>query len=308
MSIRSKCSVTPISLLLGACAREPTELVLYIVPSFDDEAYVVQLEAAREQAKKHPAIKFKFTAGTSRDVAPEFIAKIESGVARGVKVIVIDAGGSAEQLAPALRKAREAGVHVVLNAHAVPGVDADTLIRADHRAGAVPAGKFMATHLAPGDSIAVLRCHAGNAGMDARLAGFTDGLASSGIRIVASGETHCDPAEARKLMENWITAHPELKGVFSDTDIALMGALEAMRAAQRDLVVVGHDGQTPALRMLAAGQIIDATVVYPAGKLGVLAVDTAARILAGDPVPPLVVLPVEGLITRENVQDHLPHG
>jgi len=280
--------------------------VLYLLPTLDDEAYVSQLAAAKEKAKQFPDVEFDFMAGSSRNVVLDLIAKIETAVARRVKVIVVDPGEAGEQLSPALRKAQSAGVMIVTTSTPIPGLEkAKARIEFNDKAGGVPGGQFMAKQLKAGDEVAIIRCFMGHPQMDARENGFLEGLEGSGVKIVAHGETKCDPAEGRTVMENWITAYPNLKGVLSDTDIALVGAVQAMKAANIDLVVVGYDGQQAVVKMIDEGDIVDATPIYPYWVFGELAVETAARLVAGEEVQEVVPVPVQGLITRENAKDFL---
>lgn len=288
----------------GALAQ-PTGRVLYIVPTLDDQAYISQLDAAKKKAEEFPGIEFEFTAGASRNTAPELIAKIEAAVTRGLNAIVIDPGEAGEQLTPALTKAQEEGVAVITNSVPIPTLEnAAARVQFNDRDAPRPAGEYMATQLKAGDEIAVLRCFAGNTQMDNRQDGFLDGLEGSGIKVVVTGDAFCDPLKARALMENWITAYPNLKGLYSDTDIALLGAVEALKAANLDLVVIGHDGQTAAVKMILAGDIIDATVIYPYWAFGETAVETAARVLAGEK-PGDVAVPIQGIITKENAEQFL---
>lgn len=295
------------SAVLGhsGAASAQTAKVLYVVPTLDDQAYISQLEAARKKASEYPSIEFEFTAGASRNTAPELIAKIESAVTRGLSAIVIDPGEAGEQLTPALSKAQKAGVAVITNSVPIPTLkDAAARIQFDDRAAPRPAGEFMAANLKAGDKIAVLRCYAGNTQMDNRADGFLDGLKDSGIEVAVTGDAFCDPLKARALMENWLTAVPDLKGLYSDTDIALTGAVEALKAENKDLLVIGHDGQTKAVEMIRDGDIIDATVIYPYWAFGETAVETVARVVAGEK-PGDVEVPIQGIVDKDNAVQFL---
>ncbi len=295
----------PVVLGHAGIASAQTAKVLYIVPTLDDQAYISQLEAARKKAAEYPSLEVEFTAGASRNTAPELIAKIESAVTRGLSAIVVDPGEAGEQLTPALSKAQKAGVAVITNSVPIPTLkDAAARIQFDDRAAPRPAGEFMAANLKSGDRIAVLRCYAGNAQMDNRSDGFLDGLAGSGIEVAVTGDAFCDPLKARALMENWLTAFPDIKGLYSDTDIALMGAIEALKSDDKDLLVIGHDGQTKAVEMIRDGDIIDATVIYPYWAFGETAIETVARVVAGEN-PGDVQVPIQGIIVKDTAAQFL---
>ncbi len=302
--------------LLAACALSvgtsptlaQTGSVLYLVPALTDEYYIGEIEAAKARAKDFSSIEFEFTAaGTNRDPIPEMIARIEAAVTRGVDAIVIDAGEAAGgQIVPALEKAQAAGVKVVVVAVPIPELarpDAQVLF--DDHEGALPGGQYIAEKLKSGDKIVFIRCAIGNVQMDARANGLLDGFKGSGIQVVATADAHCDPLEARSHMENWLTAYPDIKGVLSDTDIALVGALEALEASLTDLVVVGHDAQSPVVKRIAERSIVDATVILPNRRFGELGVETAAGLLEGQSFEKPIIVPPAGIVTQDNVEDFL---
>jgi ribose transport system substrate-binding protein len=290
----------------AAGSGEPTGKVLYLVPTLDDEAYVRQQAAAKAEAEKYPNIEFDITAGRGRTDATDLVAKIESGVTQGVDVIVVDSGSAGDQLKPALSRAIEQGVKVIVNSQPIEGLDTVTAtVRFDHEAGAVPGGEYMAQELKSGDEVGMIRCVIGTPATDARAAGFEKGMEGSGIKVVATGDAECDPEKARSITENMLTAHPNLKGILSDTDIAVIGALEALEAAKKDLVVVGHDGQVAALEAIRDGRVLDASAVYPYNLFGVEGVKAAAGLIEGDDVPAQITIPPQELITKDNVQSFL---
>lgn len=290
----------------SSSAESASGKVLYLVPTLDDEAYVRQSAAAKATAEKYPNIDFDITAGSGRTDATDLVAKIESGVTQGVDVIVVDSGSAGDQLKPALERAIDQGVKVVVNSQPIEGLDGVTsTIGFDHKAGAVPGGKYVAEQLKSGDEVGMIRCVIGTPATDARAAGFEEGIAGSGIKVVATGDAECDPEKARAITENMLTAHPNLKGILSDTDIAVLGVVKALDADKKDLVVVGHDGQVAGLEAIKAGNVLDASAVYPYNLFGVKGIDTAAEIVEGKQVPARVDIPPQELITKDNVQKYL---
>lgn len=260
--------------------------VLVLLPSLQDESYVRQRQGAQAEAKEHLGVSVRVDAGTGRSSATSVINKIEAAVTKGVDVIAINPGAFGNEVRPVLQRAASQGVKVLAFDQTVPNMDQlSGYIEVDVTRGAVQAGEFIAEKLSSGDEIGVIRCFAGNPVMDARMDGVERGLEGSGIEIVSTLDAKCDPAQARTDMENMLTAHPSLDGVFSDTDVALMGALEALEAENKDLVVVGFDGQKPALEAIANGRIIDATVTNPFEETGMTAVRQAAQLAQGEEIP-----------------------
>ena len=210
----------------------------------------------------------------------------------------------AEQLAPALRSAQESGTKIVTIVQEIPDLEADSAIVFDIEGAYVEAGEFMSKQLPEGGEIGVITCIASNADSQARIRGFEKGMAPN-IKRVAFGDAKCDPALARTITENMLTAHPDLKGIFNNTDLATVGTIEALRAAGKDLVVIGGDGQTPNVEFMAEGVIQDAAPRYPSETFGTAAIETAAKIGADQIVPKEEDINPLPLITEENAAEVL---
>jgi erythritol transport system substrate-binding protein len=78
------------------------------------------------------------------------------------------------------------------------------------------------------------------------------------------------------------------------------GAAAALKAAEKDVVVVGLDGSPDAIEAIKAGEM-DATVLQPAVQMARTAVDQAKAYLeeGGTDLPEKQALDCE-LVTREN--------
>jgi ribose transport system substrate-binding protein len=93
------------------------------------------------------------------------------------------------------------------------------------------------------------------------------------IKIIAQQTANFNRAEGLMVMENLLTAYPEVDGVFAHNDEMALGAIEALKSAGMldDVVVVGFDAIDDAVKAVEAGEM-DATVAqqpYEMGKLGV---------------------------------------
>lgn len=82
-------------------------------------------------------------------------------------------------------------------------------------------------------------------------------------------------------MENILQAQPEIDAVFAHNDEMALGALEAIKASNRDIKVVGFDATDDAKTAVEAGEML-ATVAQQPKLIGSLGVETAGKILAGE--------------------------
>lgn len=286
--------------------QEDKPRVLLLLPSLQDESYVRQQQGAKAEAKEFPNVSIEVDAGSERSSATSVINKIETATSKGVDVIAVNPGAFGNEVRPVLQRAVNQGVEVMAFDQNVPDIEQlAAYIEVDVSKGAVQAGEFVAEKLSSGDELGVIRCFAGNPVMDARMDGFERGLQGAGVEIVSTLDPQCDPAKARTDMENMLSANPSLDGVFSDTDVALLGAVEALEAANKDLTVVGFDGQKPALKAIANGRIIDATVTNPFEETGATAVRQAAKLAKGEEIPENTKLDTGLVSSKEEAQQLL---
>ncbi|SEE54094.1 sugar ABC transporter substrate-binding protein [Jiangella alba] len=281
----------------GEAATDAEIKVMYLLPTLNDEAYSREAAGARAEADRL-GVEVDVQAGPQRRDPSPIIAKVEDAITQQFDVIVVDPGEYAAQLSPVLNKAEEAGIDVISMIQEIPDLEPTVHIAYDESAGYRAAGEYMGELLPEGGELGVIGCGIGNAQMDGRRSAFADGLPAN-ITQVQIGETQCDPTKARKLTENMLTAHPELAGIFSDTDIALLGGIEALRAAGADLAVIGGDGQTANLELISNGEIQDASTSYPSEIFGATAIQVASRLAADEDVAALCEIPSQPLITED---------
>ncbi|MEV6236091.1 LacI family DNA-binding transcriptional regulator [Lentzea sp. NPDC051838] len=107
---------------------------------------------------------------------------------------------------------------------------------------------------------------------------FRDAMAAHGLPTNAvAGAVQSVDGGAGALTE-LLTNHPDLTAIFTFNDIIAIGALRATRRQGRDLAVIGFDG-------LQLGTVVDpalTTVALDTRRIGALAVEQAARLMAGD--------------------------
>ena len=144
-----------------------------------------------------------------------------------------------------------------------------------------------------GGNVGLLLCVAGHPVTVARVKGFEAGLAGGGpFKVVSRVDAECDRDKGRKVMEDMITAHPDIDAVFSTSDGQTMGAIEALKAAKKDPTFVSFDAQPEAVDAIKSGNVVDASSGWSARALGAEAIKAAIAAAKGETVPPSRVIPV----------------
>ena len=119
-----------------------------------------------------------------------------------------------------------------------------------------------------------------------------------GIELVGSRVGYLQEAPARTAMAELLEAHPQIDGVWTANDVMAFGALTALQKAGRTATVVGINGLPAAIAHIERGTML-ASVDFSAFNIAAIAARAVLRHLAGEPVPPEIMVPAE-LIDRSN--------
>jgi inositol transport system substrate-binding protein len=125
-----------------------------------------------------------------------------------------------------------------------------------------------------------------------------------GIQIVEEQTANWDRTQGSDLMANWLSSGVEFDAVISNNDEMAIGAIQALKAAGKDMkkvVVGGVDATQDALASMQAGDL-KVTVFQDAAGQGKGSVDAALKLAKGDKVEKKVYIPFQ-LVTPANVKD-----
>jgi ribose transport system permease protein len=266
-------------------------------------------DEARREAEALDVHLVALAADRETDVERQFQI-IENLIQQEVDAILLAPSGSKE-LVPAIRKANDAGIPVLLidtridqaAADAV-GAEVVTYIGSDNFEGGVVAGRYLADALGGSGSVAIIEGISGHETADQRRLGFLEGVSESpGVRVVASQTANWERALAYDVAENLLQAHPDLDAIFAANDEMALGAVEATAAAQRldQVMIVGFDAIPDALENIRSGRLQGSVAQFP-GEMGRLGVVHAAALLRAGERPPAEILTKVELIDRANLE------
>ncbi|MDH0612574.1 MULTISPECIES: sugar ABC transporter substrate-binding protein [unclassified Agrobacterium] len=127
-----------------------------------------------------------------------------------------------------------------------------------------------------------------------------------GISVVEEQTANWQRTQGSDLVTNWLSSGMEFNAVISNNDEMAIGAIQALKAAGKDMkeyVVAGVDATQDALAAMQAGDL-DVTVFQDAAGQGKGALDAALKLVKGDKVEKKVYIPFQ-LVTPENVKDYV---
>ena len=128
-----------------------------------------------------------------------------------------------------------------------------------------------------------------------------------GVQVVAEQTANWDENEAYKAAQNILTAHPDLKAIFGESDAMAMGAAKAAKHDDRPgLIVVGIDGFPTMFKAVKSG-LTQATKAQRPYEMGEMAVRDAIQLMTskGASLPPVQLMDAQ-LITKSNVDQYSP--
>jgi len=304
-----------LALMLGACApaEAPTDApaaadapaaggklkVAVVVKAVTSDYWKLVGSGVTSAMEKDPTIEATFLGPNEETDIEGQIRIIEAQISAGVDALAV-APSQADQLAPTLQKAVDAGIPVVLIDTNIDTFTAKSaFVGTDNKKGGQMAGEFIVAKLAAGDEVAIIRGAAGDPVHNLREEGATEVLEAAGLKVVAVQPADSDRAKGQSVAENLLTSNPNLKAIYATNDEMALGAFNAAKAAGKQLVIVGFDASPDALVSIEAGELSGSVAQFPTmiGELGVL---TAAAVARGEAVEAFVNTGVE-VVSIENL-------
>ena len=230
--------------------------------------------------------------------------QIDAFIQQGVDLIVISAVDG-QGIAPAIAKAKEAGIIVI--AVDTPAEGADAVVMTN----AVQAGERSCEYLfekmghkgqvllVDGTPIQTIIDRIN--GCKTVAAKYPD------IKIVGQQASKNDRASGLAVTTDMLTANPDVTGIFGMNDPSALGAVLAVEQADKakQIIVTGVDGSPEAVAELTrnGSPFIGSSTQNPAEMVR-QAVKIAQDIAAGKPPAEKTVLIESVLVTRDNVKDY----
>ncbi len=294
-----------LALALAGPALSADPIKIGFITKFPVEFFSTMEEAAKAYAIANPDVEIIYGQGASGTDIEGQIALIESMVTQGVQGIALTPVDPT--VAPALDRAIEAGVKIVLMDNDIPDWMGKTALATtdNYNAGKI-AGEYLKTVLKDGDTLGILEGVPGVPALDDRVTGMLKGLAGGpDVQIVGKGATNCTQELGVSAAEDLLTANPDLKAIYAACGPPAVGAAQAIEnagIANDAIVLVGFDACCGELDKIVSGQE-DATVAQFPAKMGELGVDALVRAIRGEEVETLVDTGA-GLVTADNVADY----
>jgi ribose transport system substrate-binding protein len=310
LSGRAFVALLAIASTFSACNRNTADSasgaprVAFVMKTLNHPFFLDMQRGAQEAAQRAGLDLVVQAAEREIDVEKQ-MQIIENLLQTSIKVLIVTPSGSRE-IASAIVKANRAGVPVIVvdtrvdpKAITDSNLKIESFIGSDNYEGGRMAGDSLAKIAGGKARIGVLEGIPGHETGDSRLRGFRDAIKShAGMTIVASQPANWERDQGFTVFQNMLQAHSDIDALFACSDLMALGAIEAIAAAGRTnrIRVVGFDALDDARKAIAAGTM-EASVAQSPRDMGRLAVESAAKLLHGETVPPDQKVPL-ALVTK----------
>jgi ABC-type sugar transport system substrate-binding protein len=259
-------------------------------------------EGAEETAERW-LVDLTLNAPTSEADIDVQIAQVEDAITKGVEALVV-APTDASALNPTFDKAKAAGIPVLIVDSDTTWPDKLTFIGTDNKAGGRLAGDFICDEVPSGAEVAIITGHMTAQSIADRVNGAKAAFESCGATVVAELNGEHTREGGQSVMEDIITANPDVTAVFCANDNMALGAVEALKAAGKleDVIVVGFDANPDAATSILAGEMT-ATIAQSPYNMGRFGVVYGLAAIQGNTIPTRIDTGTI-LVTSENAADY----
>jgi len=251
-----------------------------LVVSTLNNPFFVDLKTGAEE--KAAALGYELVVLDSENDPAKELSNVEDLVTQGVDLILINPADS-DAVGNAVKEANNNDIPVITLDRGASEGEVVTHIASDNVAGGVLAGEYIIEQLSGKGKVVELEGIAGTSAARDRGKGFNSAIEGTDIEVVAKQTANFDRTEGLNVMENILQGQDAIDAVFAHNDEMALGAMEAIKSAGRDILVVGFDATGDALESIDAGEMA-ATVAQQPKLIGSLGVESADKVLSGESV------------------------
>lgn len=253
-----------------------------------DNPFFVSIKTGAE--KKAKELGYELVVANSANDSTKERSAVDDLVQQGIGLLIINPVDSAA-VGNAIAVANDKKIPVITVDRSAATGTVISHIASDNVAGGKMAADFILEKLGGKGNIVELQGIPGASATNDRGKGFHLGVdGKAGVKVVVSQAADFDRQKGLTVMENIIQSTPSFDAVFSHNDEMALGAVKALKAANKKIIVVGFDGSDDAKKAIDSGDMA-ATVAQQPELMGTMAIENAVKALKGETLPKSI--PVE---------------
>ncbi|SHE55775.1 ribose ABC transporter substrate-binding protein RbsB [Clostridium fallax] len=286
-----------IGVFTGCYKKNDDKKIGMVVSTLNNPFFVSMKEGAEQKAKE---LGYDLVVLDSQNDPAKERSNVEDLVQLGVTAVLINPTDS-DAVETAVKVANNKNVPVITLDRQSNGGEVACHIASDNIKGGQMAAEFALDKLKNKDNILVAEIQGipGASATRDRGKGFHDILdEKSNIKFVSSQAADFDRQKGLQVMENIIQATPEFDIVFAHNDEMALGAAKALKTVNKDVIIIGFDGNDDAKEAVDKGDMT-ATVAQQPDLIGSLGVEVSHNIRSGKNVQKQVAADLK-IYTKDN--------
>ena len=273
-------------------AAQAQDTMAIVLSTLNNPFFVSMKEGAEAKAKE---LGYDLIVLDSQNDPSKELSNVEDLTVRGVKAILINPTDS-DAVSNAIRLANRSNIPVLTLDRGASHGKVVAHIASDNVAGGEMAGRFIMEKVGQKAKVIQLEGIAGTSAARERGQGFMQAVKGSQMDLLASQPADFDRTKGLNVMENLMAAHPDVQAVFAQNDEMALGALRAVQASGKNVLIVGFDGTKDGIAAVKRGKL-GATIAQQPDLIGALGVETADKMLKGQTVEKSIPVPLK-IVTK----------
>ncbi|QHB17275.1 ribose ABC transporter substrate-binding protein RbsB [Mannheimia pernigra] len=262
-----------------AATASAKETIALAVSTLDNPFFVSLKDGAQKKADE---LGYTLVVLDSQNDPAKELSNVEDLTVRGAKVLLINPTDS-EAVGNAVRIANRNNIPVITLDRGAAKGDVVSHIASDNVAGGKMAGDFIAQKLGAGAKVIQLEGIAGTSAARERGEGFKQAIDAHKFNVLASQPADFDRTKGLNVTENLLSSKGDVQAIFAQNDEMALGALRAVGAAKKEVLIVGFDGTDDGVKAVESGKLA-ATIAQQPELIGALGVETANKVIKGEKV------------------------
>lgn len=273
---------------LVGCATEKTtektaeggKKIGMVLSTLNNPFFVSMKEGAEEKAKE---LGYEIVVLDSQNDATKERSNVEDLIQQGITVLIINPTDS-DAVVNSIAVANENNIKVITVDRKANGGEVASHVASDNIKGGEMAAEFILEKLNGKGNLVELQGIPGASATRDRGQGFHNIVDNKdGVKVVSSQAADFDRQKGLTVTENIIQATPQFDAIFAHNDEMALGAVKAIKTANKNVIIVGFDGNDDAKAAVESGELA-ATIAQKPDLMGSVAVENAVKVAKGETV------------------------
>jgi ribose transport system substrate-binding protein len=275
--------------------------MLAVIPKANADLFFLTVHAGAEDAGRKLDVGITWNGPDRETDYGRQIQIVDSMITRRVDGLAISATDDHALIGP-LERVSRARIPITIFDSAVGIENYVSLVATDNYGAGCTAARLLAALLPAPGKVAMLMQKPGGVSTELRERGFEETLAkeSPRLRIVARQFGMGDRARSMAVAENFLTAHPDLAGIFASSEASSIGSIRAIRSRHLSgkIRLITFDVSDLHLEALRDGTS-DVMLVQDAFRIGYEAVQSLADKLKGRVPTRRIDIPAQAIVKAD---------